>query len=199
MFLYKENNKEVHQHLGPPHERLCLHVLKTQKLVPEHVETRTLYSTYQPNISQVGRHTHLSSYPLKYSALILCKTWIICFREDFRCGWMFSLKASDFLVLPLTSHHARRKSKASSPSIWMSLDWHWANIRCLNTQVLPACCRLEHHRGDSGWDQHHRRKHERHLRQRVGLFFMHFMFIYLFIYSFQVHMLWIFGYYTITF
>ncbi|XP_037547290.1 myoferlin [Nematolebias whitei] len=47
-----ETNKEIHQHLGPPHERLCLHVLRTQKLVPEHVETRTLYSTFQPNISQ---------------------------------------------------------------------------------------------------------------------------------------------------
>ncbi|XP_053721165.1 myoferlin-like isoform X2 [Synchiropus splendidus] len=47
-----EGNKEVHQHLGPARERLCLHVLRTQGLVPEHVETRTLYSTYQPNLSQ---------------------------------------------------------------------------------------------------------------------------------------------------
>uniref|UniRef100_A0A669BT50 Myoferlin n=1 Tax=Oreochromis niloticus TaxID=8128 RepID=A0A669BT50_ORENI len=47
-----ENNKEIHQHLGPPYERLCLHVLRTQALVPEHVETRTLYSTFQPNLSQ---------------------------------------------------------------------------------------------------------------------------------------------------
>ncbi|XP_040885260.1 myoferlin-like isoform X6 [Toxotes jaculatrix] len=47
-----ENNKEIHQHLGPTRERLCLHVLRTQGLVPEHVETRTLYSSFQPNLSQ---------------------------------------------------------------------------------------------------------------------------------------------------
>ncbi|XP_042253891.1 myoferlin-like isoform X10 [Thunnus maccoyii] len=47
-----EDNKEIHQHLGPARERLCLHVLRTQGLVPEHVETRTLYSTFQPNLSQ---------------------------------------------------------------------------------------------------------------------------------------------------
>ncbi|XP_020779848.2 myoferlin-like [Boleophthalmus pectinirostris] len=47
-----EGTKEIHQHLGPPSERLCLHVLRTQGLVPEHVETRTLYSSFQPNLSQ---------------------------------------------------------------------------------------------------------------------------------------------------
>ncbi|XP_053197896.1 myoferlin-like [Scomber japonicus] len=47
-----EDNKEIHQHLGPARERLCLHVLRTQGLVPEHVETRTLYSSFQPNLSQ---------------------------------------------------------------------------------------------------------------------------------------------------
>ncbi|KAK7919795.1 hypothetical protein WMY93_011079 [Mugilogobius chulae] len=47
-----EGTKEIHQHLGPPSERLCLHVLRTQGVVPEHVETRTLYSSFQPNLSQ---------------------------------------------------------------------------------------------------------------------------------------------------
>ncbi|KAG7507175.1 myoferlin-like isoform X2 [Solea senegalensis] len=47
-----ENNKEIHQHLGPARERLCLHVLRSQGLVPEHVESRTLYSSFQPNLSQ---------------------------------------------------------------------------------------------------------------------------------------------------
>jgi hypothetical protein len=43
----------VRSHLGMKHERLCLHVLKEFNLVPEHVETRKLYSPSQPEIEQV--------------------------------------------------------------------------------------------------------------------------------------------------
>ncbi|XP_066519637.1 myoferlin [Hoplias malabaricus] len=58
-----EANKEIHQHLGPASERIALHVLRTQSMVPEHVETRTLYSTFQPTISQGSLQMWVDIFP----------------------------------------------------------------------------------------------------------------------------------------
>uniref|UniRef100_A0A671NPU5 C2 domain-containing protein n=1 Tax=Sinocyclocheilus anshuiensis TaxID=1608454 RepID=A0A671NPU5_9TELE len=47
-----DEGKHLNAHLGPVMERLALLVLKRQCLVPEHVETRPLYSPLQPDIEQ---------------------------------------------------------------------------------------------------------------------------------------------------
>lgn len=51
-----EDKHMCKRHLGPLEERLSLHILRKMGLVPEHVETRALYSPLQPDIEQ-GRLT----------------------------------------------------------------------------------------------------------------------------------------------
>ena len=47
--------------MGLAHERLALHILHTFNVVPEHVETRSLYSPVQPDIEQVNLQVTWSS------------------------------------------------------------------------------------------------------------------------------------------
>lgn len=50
---FEEEGTVIHEHLGKEQSRLALYVVNQLNLVPEHVETRSLYSkTQQPNMEQ---------------------------------------------------------------------------------------------------------------------------------------------------
>ena len=60
-----ELGKTLHPDIGPPDQRLALHILHNENLVPEHIEKRTIYNPMQPAISQV-HHPNSCSYTQLY-------------------------------------------------------------------------------------------------------------------------------------
>ena len=61
--LLTEAGKPLHPDLSEKvDQRLALHILRQQNLVPEHIETRNLYTPMQPGISQGQLHMWIDMF-----------------------------------------------------------------------------------------------------------------------------------------
>jgi len=65
-----DENEKPNDHLGAKHQRLALHVLNQCELVPEHVETRALKSSCQPNIEQGRIQLWIDIFPTNMGGVL---------------------------------------------------------------------------------------------------------------------------------